>query len=329
MKDPTEYFGIQTNEGLDTMISSYMKLHTQKNIVGPGVNSSQFSNKSKMQTISKVIETNAKVHKETQLEKLKLDQQRNEHAASKKLEIQLHQQQLAQAENEVLSNNVLRGLQLIISENEVENFPQLIAELSKEYGICCIDAPLEVPISIIVDVNTSVSFLPFDLIFDRAELKSYVRTLTKQAFKFKTIWILILMPSKINDMRINSINTALLTFCSAISKFPMKLVLRQVKLIHLPKVIFNICKSSSNEAILESNCCLIEKYVRRPFLAELNNPSFAKNRKFLTKFPTINSMLAAFLSYGLKLYELESSSMSKIKQSQSYIPVFIHNFIYN
>jgi hypothetical protein len=293
-----------------------MQLHAKKNVIDQAGTSSHFSNKNKMQTISKVIETNAKVHNEAQLGKRKLNQ-------DPIFESKLSQLYHGSIENEITSNYVLRGLQIIISEDEVENSPDLVAELSKEYGIGCMDACLEEPISIIVDVKTSISFLPFELLFDRTKLKSYVRTLTKQAFKYETIWILVIMPMGTINMHINSINTALLTFCSAISKFPMKLVLRQVKLLHLPKMIFNICQSSSNEATLASNCCLIEKYIRRPFLADLNKPLFASQCFFLTKFPTINYMTAAFLLHSFELRELVSLRTNNLKISQSFIPVFI------
>ena len=137
IKDNTEYFGIQENEGLESMVSSYLQLHTQKSELNPA-SISTFSNKNKLQTISKVIETNTKVHQEAQIEKRKMTPQRNQEVPynAKKA------QEIAPIENIVMNNNVLQGLQLIISEDVVENSPQLVADLSRHFGIFCIDARL-------------------------------------------------------------------------------------------------------------------------------------------------------------------------------------------
>ena len=98
---------------------------------------------------------------------------------------QQHQQQQQQ------QRFSLSGLRVLVSEELMENCSWLAAELHQSHGIVCLDAPLEEPVSMIIDTSTCVCILTIPTVLERPALKQFVKQLTSLCWKFSTIWLVI------------------------------------------------------------------------------------------------------------------------------------------
>ena len=127
------------------------------------------------------------------------------------------------------ANYTLTGLKLLVSEELVEQCSWLAAELNQRFGLICLDAPLQEPLSLIVDNATAVCIMTIPTVLDRAALKLIVKKLTGLVFKFKLIWLVVTATDKEHYQRDNgeAYYAAMVGLFQALARFPIKVCVRE------------------------------------------------------------------------------------------------------
>ena len=114
---------------------------------------------------------------------------------------------------------------LLVSERVAEELPTLLAALQDQYGVRCFDCPLASPIDVVVDRHTAVALLPAEGYLDRSAMTDFIKLLSIQAFKYTTVWILLL-----DDVEEPSSAEAeaRIKFMHSLSNFPARVVVRSI-----------------------------------------------------------------------------------------------------
>jgi len=229
------------------------------------------------------------------------------------------------------------GLQVLVSEAQFEASPWLVTELARSHGIRCVDVQLEEPLALVVDGHTGVALLSHDMGADRAALKQIVKALTKVAFKFRVIWLLVVQvngnepgsPASYQDQqkRLAYASGYYTGLCQSLSQFPCRVVLRHCSSDTLAEQVAAVCADAQEEAQIGFNISSTA-YFHRPLFAALERgeaivsgidcisscPSSASKHstatvlpqhcQFLQLLPTMNFYSAAELLACWPLHEL-------------------------
>jgi hypothetical protein len=223
-------------------------------------------------------------------------------------------------------------LNIIVSDSVVEWQSEVIRSLNKNYHISCVDYPLGYPLAYILDSTTCICImrLPIGTGHDPqfGELKHFVKYLTQQAFKWSTIWLVVIddanddssdenKSSRISQTGAQIVNPFLLQLYRTLARFPITVATRYLtSTTSLPALIS--CALNNAACIsARSHACLNTSFVSREFLTRFHSStsenfeaaSFQQQQvifeiqcEFLQSFPSINKYTAAQLlvNYGLK-----------------------------
>lgn len=230
----------------------------------------------------------------------------------------------------------LNGYTILISEFLIESFPLILTNLTELYRINVIDCSLPYPISAIIDLNTGISIISSDAMFDLShsnELKEFVRSLVLISFKFSTIWIVI---SQSNNSSHNSYQLQqFMKFFQSLSKFPDKIICRiyydkddssdkvkkdeallkyQLLCEFYARSIYDIILISTKFSLKTCALSEMKNYkTQDAFLQSLlTNNHFTSNCEFLQLFPSFNLYPSAFLLSILTLKQLCSLSLDEV-----------------
>lgn len=220
------------------------------------------------------------------------------------------------------------GLQVMVSEAQLEASPWLVTELARSHRIHCVDVALEEPLALVVDGNTGCCMLSHEMGADRAALKQTVKALTKVAFKFRVIWLLVVQVNGHEQQRaLSSANGYYKGLCQSLSQFPCRVVLRHCSAKMLAAQVAEVCADAQEEAQICFNTSS-SAYFHRPLFAALekgeavvsgidySSPAHAhahahatatvlpQHCQFLQLMPTINFYVAAELLTCWPLHEL-------------------------
>jgi len=233
------------------------------------------------------------------------------------------------------------GLQVLVSEAQFEASPWLVTELARSHGIHCIDVQLEEPLALVVDGHTGVALLSHDMGADRAMLKQTVKALTRVAFKFRVIWLLVVqvsgtVPASFADdqnqqEKLTYASGYYKGLCQSLSQFPCRVVLRHCTSELLAEQVAAVCADAQEEAQIGFNVSSAE-YLHRPLFAALERGQavasgiecissssghstatvLPQHCQFLQLLPTINFYAAAELLTCWPLYRLVALSADEI-----------------
>ena len=201
----------------------------------------------------------------------------------------------------------MNGLCVLVSEPFIESRPAAVAALAADHGVTCLDCPLEPPLAAVIDAVTAVAVLPLRTATVRASLKDFFRQLTKVAFKFRRVWVVVVHDAE----GVAGAAAGMADLHSTLSQFPLEVVVREASAAALPAVLFAACDQAAGAACVARDC-LRSAYVARPFLAAFRGDgdgggdgaagvagvAFAEHCAFLQQFPTVNYFLAAQLLHA-------------------------------
>ena len=207
-------------------------------------------------------------------------------------------------------------LQVLVSEKIFESMPRLIGELKSSFAISCVDCKLQAPISMIIDCSTAICFTMEDEIVKREFAKQLLKQLTEVAFKFQTIW-LIVIPSSTTISDGDAFTQISLGYFQQLSRFPCNIILRQASkdCALFAQLLAHICEESYFK-VTKTTKCSIEKYTSRQFLDLVQQHiAFSAHCEFLQLFPTINYFLGALLLSRWTLRQLLYTDASTIEKN--------------
>jgi hypothetical protein len=201
-----------------------------------------------------------------------------------------------------------------VSEQVLEGSPWIVAELAAKHSIVSIDAPLEVPLSLIVDGSTGCCLLPSGALLNQTHLKEFVRGLVKVCWKFETLWVVVCMTAEEEQFGNDggaAYFIAMAGLFQSLSCFPRRVHVRECITAHLSSVLFSVCSAATHDATTTNDGCLLSAYLERAYLDRLQEPrggqQFLAHCDFLQLFPTINFFTAAQILSVVSLQELAGS----------------------
>jgi hypothetical protein len=203
------------------------------------------------------------------------------------------------------------GLKLIVSEDVVENLPDIISRLSACYGIISIDSALQRPTSFIVNSTTAVC------LFERSEafgsLKLFVKELASITMKFEVIWIITHQIKLLNEVSSNHVKdtreSIMLALYQAMLKFPVKVVVREA-FSHIDCV--NIIAHCCHETLVRDSFPKGTQIMNREFLKILRNDENQCQIRFLAILPMFNEFNACEILSTTPLRDLVQLSVASI-----------------
>lgn len=176
------------------------------------------------------------------------------------------------------------------------------------HGIEILDAPLQEPVSLILDATSAVCLVEPSRLTSKADLKCLVKALTEVAFKFSRIFLVVVLPPLPDPAVRTAVNSALLTVCQATSRCPATVSIRQCvpSGSNLTVLISQLCAQARRDTMRAHPAVIEAKYAHRPFLIHLQqvDARFLAHCEFLQFFPTVNYYLAALLLYHYSVREL-------------------------
>ncbi|CAE7512142.1 unnamed protein product [Symbiodinium microadriaticum] len=198
------------------------------------------------------------------------------------------------------------GLRILVSEDLLVDKPLYATLLNQKYHIHCHDAPLAPPIAFVVDELTGVSILPEEVLVDRENLKIFLRQLTRNAYRYDTLWLVISHNNSSISSGTNSgtihLHGDMAALGQCLSQFPCTVAVRQVEELAVADCLRAICVQAA--APHRRGNMIASWYKDRPALLRLSNPVFAAHCEFLQLFPSINFFLAIKILSRWRLSEL-------------------------
>lgn len=204
---------------------------------------------------------------------------------------------------------------LLISERVAEELPTLLAALQDQYDVRCFDCPLAPPVDFVVDRYTAIALLPAAGYLDRSAMTDFIRLLSSQAFKYTTMWILLL-----DDVEVPSSAEALarIKFMHSLSNFPAQVVVRS---------IFSDDRRGSLRGFDREVAAHVQRARGAPeewpvdathmnrVMADAwdSNATFRSQCEYLQLFPTMNFFLAVELLCRHSLRQLHVCDMDTVQ----------------
>jgi hypothetical protein len=224
--------------------------------------------------------------------------------------------------NDFQNDLSLKGLRLLVAEDIVEDYPNVLSSLSYRHQIEFQDCPLEIPKSFMVDVDNMIVLVSTGDISTHQKLKYFIKEMTVQALKWKCIWIIVYCTAfkQKNHNNYLPFQKSLIQLSGATGRFPNNIIIRSsFSIDDIIPIIFSICKNifydTTSQHKLET-----EQYMDRPYLTTLFNHNDTSHNyqiltvhsEFLQCFPTINYMMALQILYRLSLKEIANSKADYI-----------------
>lgn len=179
--------------------------------------------------------------------------------------------------------NQMEGLDILISEDLLVSNPFYATLLLQKYKIRCIDAPLEYPISFIIDEVTGICILSSTILQLQSKdyLKQYIKKLTSLVFKFNILWLLIIHEND-NQNHHNFIQTSNEIYgmlYQSLTQFPCLIEVRFTSNLTLPSIIYQICEESSEWSTTNKDI-LLSTFKDRKVFNNLSSYIFSAHCKF-------------------------------------------------
>ena len=218
------------------------------------------------------------------------------------------------------SGKLLRGLPILISEELLESNLDIVRMLGEEENgsLLTIDCPIQPPVSMILDSSTGLCLLSESMVHSRAQMKGYMKELTKIAFKYKVIWLIIMREEYTSWFH----GEDFISLCQCFSEFPCKVNVREATTYSIPPMIKNIIKCNADDYCSKYDR-LLSDYTNRKFLMNLSSSeesmydldaqaAFTAHCEFLQQFPTINYYVAAAIIDRWSLRQMTKISSDEL-----------------
>lgn len=200
--------------------------------------------------------------------------------------------------------SIVNGLKLLISEDMLNKHQRLVLELEGTYGIEAIDSPIAYPMHILTDDSTAVSLVNGSIFDDKQDFRNWLLHLTKSAFKFACIYIII-----VEDSQFCNRANATFKLRHATLQFPCIVCLRHCMNDQLGFTIFSISAECAISAAVREEELLSEYIKSTCVLQRISADRFAYARsELLQMMPTINLNLAILLLSRWSIKDLVSLS---------------------
>jgi hypothetical protein len=163
-------------------------------------------------------------------------------------------------------NRGLKGLKILISPDMLDSSPETVGRLHAVHGIECIDCAIQEPISVIVDAITAVAVVDGPSLSDGGMYRSFLHSLTKQVFRYASLWVIVTLPGDVGDLMASSCNVTMARLGEALSDFPLlSRAVRPCTFDALPDAIASICTFASC-AYMARIEVLLPQYLKRSHL---------------------------------------------------------------
>ena len=181
------------------------------------------------------------------------------------------------AANERNSSSVTEGLRVLVSEEVVVDKPLYVTLLSQKHHIHCQEAPIAAPVAFVLDELTGVCILPEDVLTHRDALRVFLRQLTRNAFRYDTLWLLLTHQSSDSAAPVRSPHGEMTALCQCLTQFPCTVVLRQVPELAVADCLQAICVHAAGQHTRGG--MVASWYKDRPMLLRLSSPVFSAHCK--------------------------------------------------
>jgi hypothetical protein len=200
------------------------------------------------------------------------------------------------------------GCLVLVSEAFLEQFSDVVANLSSQFGITCNDCVLTQQVDIIIDPGTAVVIIQEKDISSKEQFKKILKGLIEASFSFCSIWIIIIFVPKNDYISFEST----LVLAQATAKFSGKIMIRECSsnVMEIASLIAAIRVSEYGnvrervfqpETILQSSS------------AGFGDPRFLAQCDFLQRLPFMNLFSVVVLSENLNIHDLLEGDPTAVK----------------
>lgn len=209
-------------------------------------------------------------------------------------------------------------LPVLVSEGFLEQQCATLGELERRHGVRCIDCALEQPVSMIVDACTAICLVPSGTVLEKAQLKQFVKQLTRITFKYSCIYIVVVLDDQLGGNNATGgallnaswslrLSRAMLTLKQALVRFPAQAFLCECcsTTSSVTTMLARICQQCAAVAV-QGGDTTSRAYRSRPYLQCLNDADaqHMAHCEFLQRYPTVNYYLAAWMLHVVPLQQL-------------------------